>query len=73
MSAGPGSDSASHSSRIFFYQKGRPALVFHAIPSSTQRNISTGLLQEDLSRNSKACHIETLKRVVLSAEILAKV
>lgn len=46
VSAGPGSDSASHSSSL-------PALFFHAIPSSTQRDISTGLLQGDLSRNRK--------------------
>ncbi len=71
VSAGPGSDSASPSSRIS--SKRLPALLFHPIPSSTQRDISTGLLQRDLSRNSKACHTEKLKRGVLSAEILVEV
>lgn len=53
VSAGPGSGSASHSSRIL--SKDYLLLSF---PSSTLSDISTSLLQGDLSRNSKACHIE---------------
>ena len=79
VSAGLGWDSASHSSRISSKKQTKkkqkkkntlPALLFHAIPSSTQRDISTSLLQGDLSRNSQARYIEMPRKRGLSAGIL---
>lgn len=51
----------------------KPGSALSCNPSSMQRDISTGLLHGDLSRNSRACHIEKLKRRVLTAEILVEV
>lgn len=59
---GPGSGSASHSSRISW--KRLPMLLFHVLPASTHGASSTGLPQEDSRRISKGCHIEKPRGVV---------
>lgn len=57
VSAGSGSDSASHSSRILL--KRLPALLFHAIPPSTPKDIYIGLLlcKDTWAGIVKSCHM----------------